>query len=304
MERQESAGAGFRQYDFRLPDKFSKEQLRTLHLLHESYARVVSTVLSGQLRATAEVSVGTVEQVTFGEFSRRLSNPGAIAVVSLKPLTGNAVLVLEPGLAIFLVDRVLGGKGAVAPEPYRELTEIEQTVVRRLVASMLEHLRDGWRNVAEITPVVESLETNPMFAQVVGPSEICAVVGFALKIGELRGSISLCFPYLLMEPVLPSLSAFIWFAATRRTNGSSAEARIRSRLEEVTVELVATLGSAYLSLRELLDLGIGDVVPLDRAANDELVIAIDDRPKLQAHPGMHRGRLAVEITRTYQEGNG
>lgn len=298
---QEIAAGDLRRYDFRRPDKFSKEQLRTLELLHESYARVISTALSGQLRTTAEVSVTDVEQLTFGEFNRRLTNPGVIAVVGLTPLTGNAVMAIEPSLAIYLVDRVLGGKGGGSAE-LRELTEIEQSVVRRLITSLVEHLRDGWRNLAEISPTVESVETNPMFAQVVGPSEICAVVSFTLKIGDLRGSISLCFHYLLLEPVLPRLSAFIWFAATKRTDDSSAANKVRAQLGEISVELVATLGGSRLSLGQLLDLGVGDVVALDRAAADELVLAVDDRAKFRARPGIHRGRLAVQITKVYREG--
>ncbi|MDP2872523.1 MAG: flagellar motor switch protein FliM [Bacillota bacterium] len=290
-----------RSYDFRRPDKFSKDQLRTLHMLHENYARVVSTVLSGQLRTTVEVAVASVKQETYAEFSLRLHNPGAIAVVSLAPLSGNAVLEVEPGVAMYLVDRVLGGAGTSAVQ-LRELTEIELTVARRLVWSLLEHLRDGWRNIVEVTPAVESVETNPMFTQVVAPGEMCAVVSFTIRVGLVAGTICLCLPYLLMEPVVSKLTAFVWFSGAPRARAAADGEMIKARLQEVSVEVVAELGGAVLTLEDLLGLSVGDVVVLDRATVDPILIRVGHSVKLSARPGTHRGRLALSIIERVEEG--
>ncbi len=291
---------GIRNYDFRRPDKFSKEQLRTLHMLHENYARMVSTLLSAQLRSTVEVTVTAVEQMSYGEFSRGLSNPGVITVITLAPLTSNAVFDIEPTSAMFFVDRVLGGTGNALAQA-RELTEIEQMVIRRMIAGMLEHLREGWRNIADVKPRVESVETNPMFAQIVAPSEMCAVISFALSCGELAGHMSLCLPYLMMEPVLPKLSAFIWFAGARRNDGPSAAGKVQSRLEEVEVVVAAELGSAEISLRELLQLAPGDVVQLRRNIAEPLPVSVGEQLAFVARPGTHRGRMALQIIGRIEE---
>lgn len=288
------ANGHIRSYDFRRPDKFSKDQLRTLSMLHENYARVVSTVLSGQLRTTVELAVSSVRQETYAEFSLRLHNPGVIAVVSLAPLSGNAVLEVEPGVAMYLVDRVLGGAGTSAPE-LREFTEIELTVARRLVWSLLEHLRDGWRNIVEVAPQVESVETNPMFAQVVAPGEMCAVVTFAIRVGAIAGTICLCLPYLLMEPVVSKLTAFVWFSGAPRADARSEEDRVRACLQDVPVVVIAELGGAELTLSDLLGLAAGDVVVLDRDVRDPVLVRVGNRIKLSARPGTHRGRMALSI---------
>ncbi len=289
-----------RSYDFRRPDKFSKEQLRTLHMLHESYARFVSTLLSAQLRSTAEVSVTAVEQMSYGEYSRRLANPGVISVMSLAPLSSNAVFEVEPAIAMLLVDRVLGGNGEHRMAA-RELTEIEQAVIRRMVTAMVEFLKDGWRNVADIHPNIESIETNPMFAQIVAPSEMCAVIAFSLVLGDTSGYITLCLPYLMMEPILSKLSAFVWFAGTRRTDAPTAAAKVQARLEEVLVSLVAELGGTSLTLRELLDLGAGDIVQLDRQIQEPLPVLVGEQLTMWARPGVHRGRVALHITERLEE---
>lgn len=293
-------GAGIRNYDFRRPDKFSKEQLRTLHMLHENYARMVSTLLSAQLRSTVEVSVAAVEQMSYGEFSRGMNNPGVITVITLAPLSSNAVFEIEPTSAMFFVDRVLGGTGNALAQA-RELTEIEQMVIRRMVAGMLDHLREGWRNIADVKPRVESVETNPMFAQIVAPSEMCAVISFGLSCGELAGHMSLCLPYLMMEPVLPKLSAFIWFAGSRRNDGPSAAGKVQSRLEEVDVPVTAELGSANITLRELLELAPGDVVQLNRNISELLPVSVGGQLALMARPGTHRGRVALQIIGRIEE---
>jgi flagellar motor switch protein FliM len=289
-----------RSYDFRRPDKFSKEQLRTLHMLHENYARHVSTLLSAQLRSTAEVSVGSVEQMSYGEYSRRLANPGVIAVLSLAPLSSNAMFEVEPSIAMLLVDRVLGGSGDHRLAA-RELTEIEQAVTRRMITAMIEFLKDGWRNIADIHPRIESIETNPMFAQIVAPSEMCAVIALNLTLGDIAGSITLCLPYLMMEPILPKLSAFVWFAGARQADAPTSAAKVQARLEEVAVSLVAELGGTSLTLRELLELGSGDIVQLDRAIEEALPVYIDRQHAMWARPGVHRGRLALQITGRLEE---
>lgn len=297
---QQSGPGPVRSYDFRRPDKFSKDQLRTLSMLHENYSRVVSTVLSGQLRTTVDLSVSSVKQRTYAEFSAGLSNPGVIAVVSLAPLDGNAVLEVEPSVAMYLVDRVLGGAGTSLREP-REFTEIELTVSRRLVWSLLEHLRDGWRNIVEVSPAVESVETNPMFAQVVAPGEMCAVVSFSIKVGAVQGSICLCLPYLLMEPVVSKLTAFVWFSGAPRVDPGADEDQIKGRLQEVPVEVVAELGATVLTLNDLLGLSAGDVVVLDHDMRDPIMVRVGSKIKLSAHPGTHRGRLALSIIGRVEE---
>ena len=283
-----------RVYDFRRPDKFSKEQLRTISMIHDNFTRLLATFFSAHFRAVVQLSLSSVDQMTYGEFTRALSDPTVLSIFTLKPLKGNGLLDITPAVAFPMIDRLFGGPGQ-AVEKIRPLTEIEQTVMDRLSRGFLSSLAEAWRNVIELEPRLEAMESNPMFAQIASPNEIVVAVVIDLRMGEHRGNINLCLPYLLIEPVLPKLSAHSWFASSQREATPELLSNLNHRLAETGVPLIAVLGQAAVSVRDLLGLEAGDVVRLDTRVGGEIDVTVGSRPKFTGQPGTFNGRLAVRI---------
>ena len=284
-----------RVYDFRRPDKFSKDQLRTLSMIHDNFARLLTGYFSATFRTMVAVNIASVDDLTYEEFTRGVSNPSVMGVFSLAPLKGNAIINIDPGIAFPMIDRMFGGPGQ-GLDKSRPLTEIESTVMERLTGGFLQTLTEAWINIAKLTPRLEGLESNPMFAQIVAPSEIVIIVTLDCRIGENRGQMAICLPYILIEPILPKLSAHNWFSATQREATPEILSRLQGRLEEARVPLSVRLGDTHLTVRDLLGLENGDVIVLDQHLNERLLAFIGNKPKFWVEPGRLGSRLAVRLT--------
>lgn len=284
-----------RLYDFRRPDKFNKDHLRTFSMVFENYARLLGSVFAASLRTAFHASLASVDQQTYGEFTRGLDDPAVLAMFGMAPLQGTAAVALEPNVAFPMLDRMLGGPGQSVDKP-RTLTEIEQTVMERLFRSFLQHLGDSWESIEPVKPRLEGLESNPLFAQIAGPNDVCVVVSLAIQAGEHRGMATFCFPYLLLEPIMPKLSARNWISASQREQREETLAHAQDRLVQAPVTVTAELGQAELRLREFLSLEPGDVVRLDRLANEPLVVKVGGRQTFRALPGTAGGRIALRVT--------
>ena len=188
-------------YDFSRPSKFSKEHLRTLESIFEHYGRLLYTNLPAYLRKSVQVDVMNAEAVTYSEFSNSLSNPVLLGLVNFSPLPGNILVELATNLGYCIIDRLLGGEG-VALEKKREFSEIELTIVERVLNVCVDLLRDPWKNVANVQPRLERIETNSQFAQIISPQEMTAIVTINLKIGDVEGLMNICLPYATLEDVI------------------------------------------------------------------------------------------------------
>lgn len=284
-----------RTYDFRRPDKFSKEQLRTIQVIHEGFARLLTTFYTATFRTVVQLVVGSVDQVTYSEFIRSVHNPSVICPFTLNPLQGTCVLDINPVVAFPMIDRMFGGPGSALPR-VRELTDIEQTVMMRVIRGTLEAYQEAWSNLVEFTPEAGALETNPIFVQVAAPNEIVVTIAIDVRVGEHVGVITFCLPYLTLEPVMPKLSTRNWFgtgAVRAQPEGRAAlERRVGGALVPVTVEL----GATELTIGELLDLQPGDMIVLNRRVDEDLLVYVGNQPKFLGRPGQRSGRLAVKLT--------
>ncbi len=290
-----------RVYDFRRPDKFSKDQIRTLQMLHDNYARLLTSYLSTALRTMVRVDVVAVEQLSFEEFLDSLPNPAVVAVVSMSPMKGNALLDLEPNLAFAIIDRLFGGPGA-KPDTTRPLTDVEETVLGRILGGMLQLLAEAWRNIMVLEPKLQVIESNPLFAQVVSPGEMTVVVVLSAELAECEGGIKLCLPYITIEPALPKLSAQHWFTrGMRQEDAPEKLEELKRRLKRVEVPINVALGSTRLTVRELLNLRVGDVIRLDNSVDQDLCLYVGSRPKFWCRPGRVGPRLACRITAPIRE---
>ncbi len=288
-------------YDFRRPDKFSKDQIRTLQMMHETFARLTTTALSAQLRALVGVHVASVDQLTYEEFVRSIPNPTTLAVINMDPLKGSAVLEIDPSITFTIIDKLFGGKGE-AHKISRELTDIELSVMESIVVRILGNLRESWSNVIDLRPRLGNIETNPQFAQIVPPNEMVVLITLETKVGDVEGMTNLCLPYITIEPVISKLSAQYWFSSIRKGATDENLAIIQSRLENVQLDVVAELGETEISMGEALNLTIGDVVLLHNTKIDsDMILKVEGRNKFKCRPGVVGSRVSVQIGEKIEE---
>ncbi|MEW6181680.1 MAG: flagellar motor switch protein FliM [Bacillota bacterium] len=284
-----------KRYDFRRPNKFSKDQLRTLHILHENLARILSGFLSGYLRTNISVTVSSVEQFTFDDFIRSLPMPTRVSIFSLKPLKGMAVMETNPNFLLPVVDLLFGGLGEM-PKRIRELTDIEISVAKKLNAKLLENLSFAWSDVFAVTPEIEAVESNPRLQQVISPSEVVAVVAFTTVVGtDARGLINLCLPYVTLEPVLAQLSSYYHAGSIGFQEGSS-EKELLYWVNQVPVELTVLTGETEITVREFLNLQLQDIIPLSSGVNQDLEVYTGGLLRYYAQAGTVGRHLGVQIT--------
>ncbi len=281
-------------YDFRRPDKFSKDQIRTLQMMHETFARLTTTALSAQLRALVGVHVGSVDQLTYEEFIRSIPNPTTLAVINMDPLKGSSVLEIDPSITFTIIDRLFGGPG----EPTkitRELSDIELSVMEGIIVRILGNLREAWSTVIDLRPRLGNIETNPQFAQIVPPNDMVVLITLETKVGDVEGMTNLCIPYITIEPIISKLSAQYWYSSIRRGDTDENRAVIQERLDQVEIPLIAEVGDIDLPLSEILGLGVGDVVKLSNHIKSDMLIKVGDRKKFKCRPGKVGNRLSIQI---------
>jgi flagellar motor switch protein FliM len=283
-------------YDFRRPDRFSKDHIRTLEMVHESFARFVQASLSTYLRSVVDAKVTSVQQMTYEEFINTLSNPTSINVFTMEPLKGNAILEISGELMFTMIDRVLGGPGIV-PKKIRELTAIEIPVAERIVVRGLDNLREAWQKVAPIVPKLEEIASNPHFIQIAAPSEIVALIAMDVKVREQTGRMHLCLPYVLLEPIVPRLLAKEWISSGNKGGPTSdSMVNLKRGLGDTTLKVTAILGHASVTVAEILGLKPGDIVRLERNIREDLTLEIEGREKFKVKPAIVNKRKGVVIT--------
>lgn len=287
-------------HDFRRPSKFAKDHLKTLNIIHDNYARMVTNFLTGYLRTLVQVDVISVEPLAYNDFSNSISNPAILAIVDFAPLNGSIILEFAPHIAFALVDRILGGRG-VPMEKVREFTEIEIAIIERIIIQILNLMRAPWENVIAIRPRLERIETNPQFAQITSPNEIVALITLSAKVGDVEGMLNICIPHMVVEPIVSKLSTRFWFSAVEREATSETKLTIGSRIENTTVPLKAILGKTNISVNDFLELQVGDVLSLDTNANEKLDVLVGDLLKFYAKPGVRKNKVALKITEVVKE---
>ena len=287
-------------YDFARPAKFSKEHLRTLEIIFEHYGRLLSTELPAYLRKNVQVDVMNSEVVIYSEFSNALSNPVLLGVVNFSPLKGNVIMELGANLGYAIIDRLLGGEGN-SLERNREFSEIELSILERIFNICVNLLREPWKNVVNINPRLERIETNSQFAQIISPSETIAIITISIKIGDVSGLMNVCLPFACMEAVMDRLNTKYWFSTMQEKDGNSYEEVIETLISKAKVPVKAILGKSSISVGDFANLQLGDVIKLNRKVEDELDIFVGDIRKFTALPGSYNDNYAVRITEILRE---
>ena len=300
-QMQESKEKQVKNYDFKRPAKFSKEHLRTLEIIFEHYGRLLSTNLPVYFRKNIQVNVVSSEAVTFSEFTNALSNPVILGIVNFQPLGGNIIIELATNLGFAMIDRMLGGSGTPL-EKNRDFSEIELTIVEKIMIVCMQLLREPWKNVVDINPVMERIETNSQFAQIIAPSDMIAIVTLNVKIGDVEGFMNVCLPYFTLEDIMDKLNTNYWFSTMQENNDEDYEEHIEALIKRVEVPVKAVLGKSSVSVNDFVNLQVGDIIRLDSRIDEELLVYVGNIKKFTALPGSNKDKYAARITSVIREG--
>ena len=287
-------------YDFARPSKFSKEHLRTLVFIFEHYARLLSTNLPVYLRKNVQVEVMHSEAATYQEFSNSLSNPVLLGVVNFAPLEGNIILEMATGLGYAIVDRMLGGEGVPLSKP-RDFTEIELSIIESIMVVCTNLLIEPWQSVQKIEPMLERVETNSQFAQIISPSEMIAIVTINIKIGDVEGLMNVCLPYLTLEDIMDKLNTKYWYSTMQDKDEQQYVDAIETLISKAPIPMKAVLGNSTISVSDFSGLQVGDIIRLDTKVNQELDVFVGNIKKFTALPGSSGDKYAVRITSVVRE---
>ncbi|MFD2116821.1 flagellar motor switch protein FliM [Paenibacillus yanchengensis] len=288
-------------YDFKRAVRFSKDHIRSLIRIHENFARYLTTYFSAQLRTFVQINVVDVEQLPYDEFIRSIPKMTILNIFEAEPLEGRMVLEVHPNVAYAMLDRVLGGQG-IAPAKMNSLTEIETTIMERIFARTFDSLQEAWKTVIDISPRLEALETNPQFMQVVSPNETIALISFSTKIGDTTGMINLCIPHVVLEPIMPRLSVHHWFVSQKKERIPEEVHILEQRVHKAKLEIKAELGETNITVKEFLELAVGDVLSLNKPIEEGLHVKVGDKLKFIGSPGTIRDRLAIQVDEIVSEG--
>ena len=287
-------------YDFARPSKFSKEHLRTLEIIFEHYGRLLSTNLPVYLRKNVQIEVMNSEAVTYQEFSNALSNPVLLGIVNFAPLQGSIIIEMATNLGYAIVDRMLGGRGE-SLEKVREYSEIELLILERIFIVCVNLLHEPWQNVVEITPRLERIETNSQYAQIISPSEMIAIVTINVKIGDVEGLMNICLPFLTVEDVIDKLNTKYWYANMQQYDENDYADAIEVLIRKAQIPIKAVLGTSTISVSDFSMLQLGDIIRLDRKAEEELDVFVGNIKKFTALPGASGDNYAVRVTEVIRE---
>jgi flagellar motor switch protein FliM len=289
-------------YDFKRPERVSKDQMRALEALHEGFGRNLGAALSGYLRTIIEVSVAHIEQLTYSEFIHSLPNPTCFNLLKAEQLDGQLCLEISPLIIYPIIDRLLGGSSSDLFIPQRPLTQIEQRLVQRITDRATQHLSEAWSNLTPLTFTVNDFESNPQLVQIVPPNETVVVVGFELKMGNRAGTMSLCIPYNVIEPIMGDLAAQNWFSYQRKGNQDDHIRKLTKNVQNAPVEARAFLVQTTMTMSELMSLQVGDLITTDKRSERDVLIQVEGKNKFLGQVGQFRGKKSVRITRPCQEG--
>ncbi len=299
-EMKESPEKSVKEYDFKRPAKFSKEHLRTLEIIFEHYSRLLSTNLPVLLRKPSQVSVVNSEALTFSEFTNSLPNPVILGIINFLPLNGNIMIELAPHLGFAMLDRMLGGQGEPL-EKVREFSDIEMSILEKVMVFCMRLLREPWKNVVELSPVMERLETNPQFAQIIAPTEMISIVTLNIKIGEIEGLMNICLPFFTLEGIMDNLNTKFWFSAMQSGSDEDYHEHIEYMIQHVLMPLRAVLGKSTISVQDFVNLQVGDIIRLDSKVAEELNVYVGNIRKFTALPGALKKSYAVRVTSVIRE---
>ncbi|TET36215.1 MAG: flagellar motor switch protein FliM [Planctomycetota bacterium] len=288
-------------YDFKRPERVSKDQMRTFETIHEVFARNLGASLSGTIRHIIEVRLLSVEQLTYSEFIMSLPNPTCFYLLGCPPLEGEMVLEINPTIIFPVIDRMLGGK-AHGNVPDRSLTEIEYRLVDSLLDKALVQLRETWNQILEIDFSVRERESNPLLMQIAAPNAPVVLVCFEVAMGDSTGMMNLCIPVTVVEPIMGEFATHTWYIHTHKKPVTADVKRSLQRtVGPADLQVQAFIAESSITVRDLLELKIGDIIVTEKQSGAEALLCVENLPKFRGLAGSYNGKRAFRITRVSED---
>ena len=284
-------------FDFRLPHRLSKNQLRTFQAVHDSFGEAFGSYLVSRMQTTVTVNVLSVDQLFYSEFVLSIASPSCLYVFRIMESDALAALEVSPQLILEMVEHLMGGV-ADGSKDARLITKIEQSIVKGIIQRALTEIQRAWKTIADLTFKLERYESEGDFAQLAPASEIVMVVSFEVAIGRQKYLMNLCFPTFALEDVFAKLNVQHFSALAAANRDVDRSATIQKQLGDTRLSATAILGEAKLTLRELLDLEPGDVLRTSIPVGGEVAVTLGGKTRLWGSPGISRGKVSVKITRT------
>lgn len=286
-------------YDFKHPNRVSKDQIRTLENLHDNFGGHYGSSLSTILRTIVDVDLVSVDQITYSEFIMSLVTPSCTYTFSCEPMEAVCLVDFNPTLTFSFIDRMFGGKGKIL-ETERELTGIERSIMTRLAERLYHDMESSWENIVNIKVEQRSFETNPQFIQIIPPGETVVVVSFQIKLFQSTGLLTICYPYVALEPIITKLSGQNWIDATRKKTLDSDRGLNLDNLQSIEADVVGQLLMTQIKMRDFLKMKQGDIIPSDQKISDPIVVRVNNRKKFRAQPGLSGKKRAIQIVEIFE----
>lgn len=287
-------------YNFRRPDRVSREQMRSLHFMHDRFARNFSSSLSAYLRSITEVNLVSVEQLSYQEFLLSVPEPTCFNAISIKPLEGALALEVNPTLVFPIIDKMLGGPGDPLKQ-LRTMTDIEQSIFDGVLKLILEDLREAWHSIIDIDFKIQAKETSPQLIQIVAPNEVVLLVVFEVKMGSVNGMINLAIPSIILEPISTKFDQEMFTGYKKSATFEEAKLLIES-LKKCDFSVAAEIGGTPMLVSEILKLKVGDLIPLRKRFDAELEATVDGIPRYKGYMALDANNNRIfQITQMIQD---
>ena len=293
----DSNDESIRPYDLTNQDRVIRGRMPTLEIIYERFIRTFRISLSNSLRKISTISMLSTDLLKFGEFVNTLSIPSCICIIRFNELRGPALLIFEPKLAYAIIDSYFGG----TDRPFskmegKEFTAIELAFMKRVMDMAIGDLEEAWAPVHKIDAQYVRTEVNPQFVGVVPPSDVIFATTFEVEFEPTFGTVTLVVPYSTIEPIKQKLSSS--FQADNDMADNLWTALMNQHLVEIEAPLIAKLGETVINIGNLVNLEIGDIIPLSENANGEVIVEVAGVQKLHGIIGSYKGNRAIQITKT------
>lgn len=299
--RERSQNRVIKAYDFRRPDKFSKEQWATLQSMHEHFARMLGAQFSSRLRTLVTIRLSSIDQGLYEEWQSQVANPTVCYVLSMSPLSGNIVVEFNMDIAAEVVDRLLGGTGALIDRS-RELGEVELGLLRSFSRTITGGLQEMWSNARPVEPALQDLGQDASLIQVAAPTDVVLTAFFEVSVAGHMGAMSICVPYTVIEPIAPALSAQVWIASGHRQALTDEERRTMEHLlGRSRLDVSVRLGGVDLPARSIIEIQEGDTFVLDTRLGRPLDVLVGEHVRFRGLPGVSGNHVGIQVAEVVSE---
>lgn len=303
-EQQDDTGSdNVRVYDFKTANKFSKDQMRTLNILFDTFATLLSNRLTGMLHTVCELEVVSVEEQNFGEFNNSIPTPAALGLIEMEPLQGTLLIEMSASLVYGLISRLFGGEADYV-QTQKNFTEIELTIVENILEQVTGIMEESWEKIVKVNPILARIETSSQFTQIAAMNEPAAIVTLNAKMDEIEGIISICIPHFAIQPIAKELNTTNWTLAenTKHTQ-ESKEGILEAQIQDTYVTVHTVFHGTIAPLREILNMQVGDIICINHDIKDYVNINIEEQPKFKGVIGTEGNKYAVQIAEIIKENN-